>query len=272
MTKKVSRRSTQSTPKSEAQGKRRRAPAKKTLSEAVSRGSGVALWRQIAEDIETEITVGRLAPGTRLPTEAELAQRYEVNRHTLRRALAELSRKGMIEAFPRRGTFVSKPRIPYPIGRQTRFSENMLKVGREPGGRPIAITMGVAPAEMAEWLGIAQATECVEIKHVRVANDVPICLSTLWLPADRFRRIGAIYDRLRSVTKSLARLGVTHYERKRTRVTSRPATNEEREFLELARGATILVVDSLDVDGQGEPISAGQACFAADRVELLIEN
>ncbi len=105
-----------------------------------------------------------------------------------------------------------------------------------------------------------------------VTNDVPICLSTLWLPADRFRRIGALYERLRSVTKALARLGVTHYERKRTRVTSRLATNEEREYLELPRGATLLVVDSLDVDSMDEPISAGQACFAADRVELVIED
>lgn len=241
-------------------------------SESVARGSGVALWRQIAEDLETDIAAGVLPPGTRLPTESKLAARYNVNRHTLRRALAELGRKGMIDATPRRGTFVTKPRIPYRIARQTRFSENIMHAGREPGGRPISIGVGRAPAEMAEWLGVAQIAEVIEIRHVRVANDVPICLSTTWFPGDRFKRIGPVYERLRSFTKALARLGVTDYERARTRVTSRLATTEERELLELGRGETVLVVESLDVDTQGEPISAALTCFAADRVELVIER
>lgn len=240
--------------------------------ESVARGSGVALWRQIAEDLETDIAAGVLPPGTRLPTESKLAARYDVNRHTLRRALAELGRKGMVDATPRRGTFVTKPRIPYRIARQTRFSENIMRVGREPGGRTISISAGRAPAEMAEWLGVAQLAEVIEIRHVRVANDVPICVSTTWFPGDRFKRIGPVYERLRSFTKALARLGVTDYERARTRVTSRLATTEERELLELGRGETVLVVESLDVDMEGEPISAATACFAADRVELIIER
>lgn len=280
MTKKTPRRPVEPAPKpkpAKGAAARKKSKAKKPARQssstaAVSRGSGMALWLQISEELETEIVTGNLQPGTRLPTETELAASYEVNRHTVRRALAELNRKGMVVATPRRGTFVTKPRIPYRIGRQTRFSENILQAGREPGGRPLTWQMAQAPVEMAQWLGIAGASEVVEIRHVRVANDVPICLSTTWFPADRFKRIGPIYERLKSFTRALERLGVQDYARARTRITSRAATTEERELLEIQRGATVMVVESLDVDSAGEPISASHSCFAADRVELMIES
>jgi GntR family transcriptional regulator, phosphonate transport system regulatory protein len=231
----------------------------------------VALWRQIAEDLETEIFAGKLAAGMRLPTENELADRYAVNRHTLRRALAELGRKGLVEATPRRGTFVSKSRIPYRISRQTRFSENILDAGRDPGGRLLNTRIGTAPEEMAEWLGIAQAAAVVEMNIVRVANEVPICLATTWLPADRFSRIAKVYQHVGSMTKAFARLGIKNYSRKRTRITSRLATSDERAILEVPRGAVVMLIESLDIDTTGEPISASHARFVSERVELLFE-
>ena len=51
-------------------------------------GSGVALWRQVADGIERGIAEGRYAAGERLPGETEIAEIYRVNRHTVRRALA----------------------------------------------------------------------------------------------------------------------------------------------------------------------------------------
>ena len=76
--------------------------------EDVERGSGVALWKQIAERIEADINAGTLRPGARLPTEMELAERFKVNRHTLRRALAMLTDQGLIEATPGRGTEIGR--------------------------------------------------------------------------------------------------------------------------------------------------------------------
>ena len=49
------------------------------------------LWQGIHDTLAGEIGGGRYAPGAKLPTEAELAQRFGVNRHTVRRALAALA-------------------------------------------------------------------------------------------------------------------------------------------------------------------------------------
>ncbi|HTN11112.1 MAG TPA: GntR family transcriptional regulator [Acetobacteraceae bacterium] len=72
------------------------------------REDGVALWRQIANALEAEIAAATLAPGARLPTEAQLAARFAVNRHTVRRALEEMSRNGLIRVEQGRGSFVAE--------------------------------------------------------------------------------------------------------------------------------------------------------------------
>src|SRR5579872_6202961 len=102
---------------------------------AVERGSGVTLWRQIAERLSADLLSGALQPGDRLPTELDLASRYAVNRHTVRRAVAALADQGYLRVEQGRGTFVAEHMLDYVLGRRTRFHANLRAQGREPGGR-----------------------------------------------------------------------------------------------------------------------------------------
>ncbi|WP_368419850.1 winged helix-turn-helix domain-containing protein, partial [Rhodovarius sp.] len=61
------------------------------LTAPLPRGDGLALWRQIASRLEAAITSGQLVAGARLPTETDLAEALAVNRHTIRRAMEELT-------------------------------------------------------------------------------------------------------------------------------------------------------------------------------------
>ena len=72
----------------------------------LQRRAGVSLWRQIAETLEKDIKEQVFEPGQKLPTEAELAERFSVNRHTVRRGIAYLAlreRSVLIETRPARG-------------------------------------------------------------------------------------------------------------------------------------------------------------------------
>ncbi|MFY0611788.1 MAG: phosphonate metabolism transcriptional regulator PhnF [Hyphomicrobiaceae bacterium] len=236
------------------------------------RKTGEPVWSQIARSVEEQIVAGNLPSGTRLPTETQLAASFEVNRHTLRRALRELVRKGLITATPRRGTIVSRRRISYPIANKLSFEEIIAATGREPADRLLSHKIGLAPKDMAEWLGIAERSNVVDLSFIRVANDVPICLTSAWLPADRFERMGAMFERLGHLEKALNKFGVGDYLEQQTRITSRPANAEEIKQLELSKGATVLIVDSLFVDETAEPILVSHNRFAADRIELLVRS
>jgi GntR family phosphonate transport system transcriptional regulator len=238
----------------------------------VARGSGVALWKQIAERIEAEIVEGRLSPGARLPTEAELAERFGVNRHTLRRALATLTDQGLIEATPGRGTFVREPPLRYPIGPRTRFSEIVSAEGREPGGRVTGSRIEPATPDVAAALRIAPGDDVLRIEMVRDADGVPITVGSHWYVAERCRDLDLIAAATGSVTRALETIGLGDYRRMETRITARLADEEERRHLALAPGRTVIVVEAINGDAQRRPIQFSRARFSADRVQLVVKS
>lgn len=103
------------------------------------------IWRQIAEALREDIRQQLLRPGDRLPTEQQLVERFGVNRHTVRRAIAALSDEGVVRAEQGRGTFVQFGRIDYPITRRTRFSASMLAQERETAGA--VLQSSIQPAD-----------------------------------------------------------------------------------------------------------------------------
>ncbi|MGW5642197.1 GntR family transcriptional regulator [Saccharopolyspora sp. NPDC003752] len=68
------------------------------------------VWQQVADDITADIESGELSPGSRLPSEAELAELYGVARGTVRRALAALTESDVVTVVHGRGTFVTAQR------------------------------------------------------------------------------------------------------------------------------------------------------------------
>ena len=104
-----------------------------------ARRSGLTLWRQISETLRQEIGGADYPPGARLPTEAELSARFDVNRHTVRRALEELSRGGLIRVEQGRGTFVAEDVLDYTVGPRTRFTEWIHRHNKEPSGRVLQL-------------------------------------------------------------------------------------------------------------------------------------
>jgi GntR family transcriptional regulator, transcriptional repressor for pyruvate dehydrogenase complex len=65
------------------------------------------LYEQIVEQIEASVQKGALKPGDQLPPERELATQFGVSRTAVREAVKALREKGLVEAYPGRGTFVT---------------------------------------------------------------------------------------------------------------------------------------------------------------------
>ena len=234
------------------------------------RGHGVSAWRQIADFLEGEIGRGILSPGARLPTEAALAARFAVNRHTVRRALGVLAGQGLVRTTQGSGTFVEPRPLAYPIGSRTRFSEIVAAGGRDPGGSLLAAEDVAADAGLAAKLGIAEGAPVLRIVTLRRADGAPISLGTSFLPLPRFRGLDALMLRGLTLSAAFEQLGLPDYRRRETRIAGRPATAEEAARLELAPGRVVLVVESVNVDAAGAPVQATTAIFAADRVEIVV--
>ncbi|MCK8785723.1 phosphonate metabolism transcriptional regulator PhnF [Roseomonas sp. NAR14] len=234
------------------------------------RDAGVAAWKQIADALEAGIAAGRPGPGERLPTEAQFAARFGVNRHTVRRALAALAERGLIRSAQGSGSFVEAAPLRYPIGARTRFSEIVSGAGREAYGDLIAATEVPAGAALAAALGIAAGAPVLEMLTRHRADGTPISMGRACLPLPRFAGIDRAYAEAGSLTRAYAAFGVTDYRRLETRITARPADAAEAALLELAPGRVVLVTESVNLDQHGVPIQATRSQFAADRVELVV--
>ena len=238
----------------------------------LSRGSGVALWRQIASQIEEDIAARHFPPGGRLPTEQELATRFEVNRHTLRRAVAALEDKGLVRIEQGRGTFVQGGAIDYAVGRRTRFSENIRRQAREPSGRVIRAEIIPADPMVTRELGLRRGARVVLLETVGMADQVPISIGAHHFPARRFPNLIAAYQENGSITAALSDAGVEDYSRKSTRVTANLPDARETGLLEMPKTRPLLICESINVDQDGAPIEYGRACFVADRVQVSLET
>jgi len=234
--------------------------------------SGVALWRRVADGIERDIAEGRFAAGEKLPGATEIAEIYRVNRHTVRRALATLAERGLVRAERGSGTYVEAPRLAYPLRSRTRFSEIVGAGGREPRGQLIAASQEPASRALARQLGLKTGAPLTRIESVRFADRTPICVSTSWLPAERFPDAGGVFAKVRSMTALLAHYGVRDYRRASTRITAAIVDATDATRVDLALGRPVLVVDSTDVGADGVPLVTKRSRFAAERVTFEVES
>jgi GntR family phosphonate transport system transcriptional regulator len=234
--------------------------------------AGVALWRRVADHLEHAIADGRYPVDTRLPGEIEIAQRLGVNRHTVRRAIAALADRGFVRAERGSGTYVETRRLRYPIHSRTRFSEIVGAAGREPGGRLLASVAEEAEPDVARRLAVAPRTAVICLDILRSVDRVPVSAATTWLPADRAPDAGRIYRDTRSLTRTLAQLGIDDFRRQSTRISAAIADAADAARLRLAPGRPLIVVDSTDVTADERPILTTRARLAADRIELVIET
>lgn len=237
----------------------------------IAREAGVSLWRQIVRTIEAEIQAGAFQPGARLPTEAEMAARFAVNRHTVRRALEEMSRQGLVRVEQGRGSFVAEDVLDYTIASRTRFSEWIRRHNKEPSGEFLALREIQADPAVAAALGIRRNARVVALQRLGLADGRPVSLGDHHFPAARFPGLLAAFQANATVTEALAEQGVSDYRRLSSRVSARLPTPSEAQLLRMPRNRPVLVTESINVDQNGAIVEYGVSRYPTPRVQLVFE-
>jgi GntR family transcriptional regulator, phosphonate transport system regulatory protein len=241
------------------------------MTELIGRGQGIALWRQIAESLGADVQAGRLKPGERLATELELAQRFAVNRHTVRRAMAALAERGLLRIDQGRGTFIAGAAVDYVLGRRTRFSANLAAQGREPGHRLLAAGPATVSGTIAADLELPEGAAVVRLETLSIADGVPMSYGVHEFPLPRFAGIEQCYGRVGSLTEALREYGVADYTRRLTRLLARLPSEREARLLEQNPGRPVLQSEAVNIDSAGRSTHHSLAVFAGDRVQMIVQ-
>lgn len=241
------------------------------MTHPVLRQEGMALWRQIASQLKQAIAAGEHPPGAQLPTELALSAKFGVNRHTVRRALEELSRDGLVRVEQGRGTFVAEDVLDYAVEPRTRFSEWIRRHNKEPSGTVRQLRTISADHTVANRLGLRTGSRVVLLERLGFADDKPVSLAHHYFPAQRLKGIQEALQRSSSISAALREVGVDDYLRQQTRVTARLPTPTEADLLRMPRSRPVLVAENINVDRAGDIVEYAQGCYPTPRVQMVFE-
>lgn len=133
--------------------------------------SAKPLHMQLTAYFRERILDGQLSPGTRLPTELELAAQCEVSRDTVRQAMAQLVDEGLLERLPRRGTFVCE--LPDSIkGPMLVGQKSVGLVLNRPPHLQLNVDILIGVEQAAKSHGYSVSFTCAEESEEQQARDI----------------------------------------------------------------------------------------------------
>lgn len=142
-----------------------------TFSRELFRSSSGTLHAQLYDTLLTQIRSGQFEPGSKLPTEAQLVEMYGVSRMTVRRAVDDLRRAGLVERKPALGTFVRDQPLAAKIVGVHSLTDEILQLGMTPGSRLLSQAMVEADEDIAEQLEVELGSPVLRLDRVRTANE-----------------------------------------------------------------------------------------------------
>lgn len=130
-------------------------------------------YKIVREQILDEIKRGVYAPGDAIPKQIELAERFQVSRGTVRKALEELVRGGVLIATKRKGTVVADTGVLKDTQRPLNFSSSLRVHGSNLKSKVLEMEIRKAEPWIAKQLVISIGDDVLYLKRVRILNGVP---------------------------------------------------------------------------------------------------
>ena len=198
---------------------------------------------EIAEQLRHDIVRVHRA-GDFLPPETELAEKFSVNRHTVRRAIDELVHDGMVRRYRGRGSQVIPTTIDYVLHESSCFTYNLSGTGPELSTQVLAVRDIEASPALASTLCLPVASPLAELTTLRLLDDIPVCLIRHHLNrinADDLSQFdhGSLHLYLQDRHGFILRRG-------KTRLRSRMPDMTERNRLDIGRGVPVTEVHTLN--------------------------
>ena len=237
----------------------------------VARGEGGApIYRQIRDILVNEIREF-YKTGNILPPENELAQRFGVNRHTLRRAIDEIVADGLVERRHGKGVYVLEPAINYSIGSTTRFTETLQSQGKVTASRVLRKQIIPAKGGVASSLQIQEGESVIFIETLREVENKPFCIISHFLPYQLFPEVFECYE-LGSLHEFLKEQNDVETIRTESLISAVLPEADDASALNMPRQLPVLRVKSINLDSQTQiPVEYAVTRFRGDATQLSIK-
>jgi GntR family transcriptional regulator len=231
----------------------------------LDRSSPVPAYYQLEEWLTQRIEGGELAPGTRLPSERELAERLGISRMTLRQALDRLAREGLLVRRQGRGAFVGPRRLVGAIGELRGISEEVAAQSRASKTRVLGVDEAQPPRLVQDALALPPLAPAIRARRLRFVDGEPFSLETSWLHPDRCRAVLATDLTDRSLSEVLRHDCELELTRGHERITATVLDAFESEQLGAPEGSAAFRVQRTTWEANGAPVELVISVLRGDR-------
>jgi len=235
---------------------------------------GIPRHAQISKWLRDQIETGEFKPDEKLPSENELAKKFDVSRVTIRRALQSLENEEIIYRCQGLGSFVSDERAPHSLVQLTDFNEDMAKAGLEASSIVKNISTVTAPEWLLDILEIEKETKVMKIDRQRLGDGDPIAFDSTWLPI----LYGQLLDEKSLKDYTIYKQLEENYDipivRGCYKISAAVADKQLSEDLNTKENAPLLVIDRVSYTIGGKPVYYQKRFYRSDKVlyEMTLER
>ena len=144
--------------------------------------SSVPMHTQIREIIRRRVLDGTYAPHSQMPSESQMTEAFAVSRITIRQALGDLQKEGLIFKVAGKGSFVAKPKAFQNLSRLQGFGEAMGPSGYETFSQVLSLKQVIASDTVAARLQLSAGDVVFEVQRLRYLNREPISIDQSYFP------------------------------------------------------------------------------------------
>jgi len=233
-------------------------------------GSGSApLYLRLGALIRDAVDGGRLAVGDALPPEREIAHALGISRVTVRKALGELVRAGLLLQRRGSGTYVAPAprRVEQPLSRLNSFTEDMRARGRAASVRLLDRSLAVPSTEETMVLGLGIGQRVSRLERLRLADGVAMAIERAVVP-EAFLPDPALVES--SLYEVLEARGVRPV-RALQRLSAANLGSTEAGLLGVAPGAAALRIERISYLADGRAVEFTRSYYRGDAYDFVAE-
>ncbi|MCB0195577.1 MAG: GntR family transcriptional regulator [Anaerolineae bacterium] len=229
----------------------------------------VPIYEQIKGWIQEQIVSGTWPERHKLLAEADLAAELEVSRGTIRKAIAELTKEGLLIRSHGRGTFVAPGALEQPLAdRLVTFSEDLISRGIPFKTEVLEQGILTAPRRIAQQLQVAPGSELFFLKRLRLVDNSPLIMLhnyVLYAACPGIEQLDFTHVRLFEALESHYGLQIEHGRRT---FQAQSADAETAAALSLAEGDPVMHLEQQTYLSDNQPIEFSDLWLRGDQFKL----
>ncbi len=203
------------------------------------------LYLQLKTALIADIDAGQYKPHERLMSERELGEKFKVSRMTVRQALTEMIREGILYTQVGKGTYVNESKIKQELQALTGFSQDMAARGTMASGQVLEARIIPATLTLAAIFSVPMNTELVLLSRLRLSDGIPLAIEVAYI----LHRVCAGILKYDFSKESLYNILATHYNttlvRAEQTMEASMATPQEAELLQITSPSPVLRIERL---------------------------